>query len=301
MNIGVGASALALGSAVTAHVDDATGTYWNPAALSQISGSSIALMYAPRFDNLEKYSFFSFATTLRKFGRIGASWIRLGIDDIPIYATLEGTHEQRLSNPVLQPSADPEGFLQDIEHAFFISYALATSNTGKPLSQQLRIGNTPLKLSFGVTGKYIRQTLGDSRGTGVGLDVGVHIKAESTVGTVILGGVVQDAFSTKITWNTPSQHEDVLIGNLKAGLGYTPKGAFISDFTFVFDLSSRDGIRARAGAEYRLAKRIALRAGFNDADLTVGAGLALGYTDIDYAFTSTDLENSHQVSLQLKF
>jgi len=47
--------------------------------------------------------------------------------------------------------------------------------------------------------------------------------------------------------------------------------------------------------------RIALRTGFNDADLTVGVGLALGYTDIDYAFTSANLENSHQVSLQLKF
>lgn len=143
--------------------------------------------------------FFGFATTLRKFGRIGAKWIRLGIDDIPIYTALERTHEQRLSSPVLQPSADPEGFLQDIEHAFFISYALATSNTGKPLSEQLRIGNTPLKLSFGITGKYTRQALGGSRGTGVGLDMGVHIKAESTVGTVILGGVFQDAFSTRIT------------------------------------------------------------------------------------------------------
>ncbi|MFQ6042218.1 MAG: UPF0164 family protein, partial [Candidatus Poribacteria bacterium] len=170
LSIGAGARALALGGAAIALTDDAAGTYWNPASLTTLKNRSLALMHAERFSGLETYNFVSFVSEIKSLGHLGISWIRLGIDDIPIYEALSGTPEDRFGNIDLQPKGrgeyeEPSGYLQDIENALFLSYSRLASE--KPLL----VGKRPITISWGANVKYIFTRLGGARSRGIGVDL----------------------------------------------------------------------------------------------------------------------------------
>jgi len=291
LTIGAGAKASALGGAAAANTADATGTYWNPAAISQVNRYAIALMYSPLFDGLEAYHFVSAVTTFHRLGTFGLSWIRLGIADIPIYPPLEGTHEERLSSRLHQPLPHPEGYLQDIENAWFISYAT--------VPQELRSLNFPNQMSFGGSIKYIRQQLGSARGSGLGGDIALLLRMQHPVGRMAVGVVLQNALGSSVRWTTG--HEDRITSNLKIGLAYTPAMKILSDFTLVSDLDIFYTLTPHVGIEYRFLNLLGLRAGLDNMNATLGAGLRIGGLTVDYAFTSYDLANAHRVSLHAAF
>ncbi|HXG38002.1 MAG TPA: UPF0164 family protein, partial [Bacteroidota bacterium] len=55
MALGVGGRALGLGGAHAALANDATGGYWNPAALARLNYPEALLMHDERFGNLINY------------------------------------------------------------------------------------------------------------------------------------------------------------------------------------------------------------------------------------------------------
>ena len=292
LSIGVGARALALGGAAVATTGDATGTYWNPATLFRIERRALALMYAKRFFSFETYNFVSFVYAFEPVGHWGISWIRLGIDDIPIYGELKGDSESRIANIDLQPSAEPEGYFYDAENALFVSYSKVSP---KPLS----LGRISVTAAWGANIKYIFTRLGSARCTGVGFDLGMILTSTVNLGQISVGIVAQDAFATRLKWNT--NHEDFIPLNLKAGISYTPAKGILSHFTGVFDLNTRYGFASHAGVEYRLHNLLTLRAGLHRMGYTAGVGLTVNQFRVDYAFTGEDLANSHHVSLNAVF
>ena len=300
LSIGAGARALALGGAAIALTDDATGTYWNPASLITIKKRSLALMHAERFSGLETYNFFSFVSEINPLGHFGISWIRLGIDDIPIYETLSGTLEERLGNPDLQPHPkgrgeyeEPLGYMQDVENALFLSYSRLASE--KPVL----IGNIPITMSWGANVKYIFTRLGDATARGVGFDLATLLFVDFKSGQLLIGTVAQNAFAAEVKWN--SRHEDIIPVNLRLGFAYTPAKGIFSNFTVAFALDTRYGLTNHIGLEYHLMNFLTLRAGMHQREYTMGAGLKIKKYCLDYAFTNEDLANSHQISLNINF
>jgi hypothetical protein len=300
LSIGAGARALALGGAAIALTDDATGTYWNPASLITVKKRSLALMHAERFSSLETYDFVSFVSEIKPLGHLGVSWIRLGIDDIPIYETLSGTPDDRFGNPDLQPQPKgrgeyevPSGYLQDIENALFLSYSRLASE--KPIL----IGKIPVIVSWGANLKYIFTHLSSANSRAVGFDLAALLSANFKSGRILLGTVAQNAFAAKVTWN--SKHEDMIPGNFRFGFAYTPEKGIFSHFTVVYALDTRYGLTNYVGLEYHLMNFLSLRAGMHQREYAMGAGLKIKTYALDYAFTNEDLANSHQVSLNIAF
>ena len=83
---GVGGRALGLGGAYVSIADDATATYWNPAGIAEISDKyQFCLMHAARRSGLGAFNYVSGTTKILPKLNLGLSWIRAGVDDIPIY------------------------------------------------------------------------------------------------------------------------------------------------------------------------------------------------------------------------
>ena len=324
LSIGAGAKALALGGTAIACCEDAFGAYWNPATLVRVKRYSLAMMHAEMFSGLETYNFVSFASTVENVGSIGISWVRLGIDDIPIFLPLEGTAEERRANVALQPSSKPEGYLKDVENAVFLSYAFVTS-------EPFDLFSMPVTVSCGGNVKYIHQHSGKARASGTGLDLAAlfsaspinargrlvealtpHVQPLSPQGRgkkrqISIGIAVQDVATTSLSWNNTKQ--DIIPMNLSFGFAYTLAIASACyrtrqgnkekyRFTFAFDLSTRYGVTPHAGIEAVLANLLALRCGVNHREPTMGVGFIFRNFSLDYAFTIGNLANSHFLSLQ---
>ena len=307
LSIGAGAKALALGGAAIACCEDAFGGYWNPATLVRVKRYSLAMMHAEMFSSLENYNVVSFASTIENVGSIGISWVRLSVDDIPIFSPLEGTAEERRANVALQPSSKPEGYLKDVENAVFLSYAFVTS-------EPFDLFSMPVTVSCGGNVKYIHQHSGKAQASGTGLDLAALFSASPSRGAILrglpqgrgkkrqisIGIAVQDVATTSLSWNTTKQ--DVIPMNLSFGFAYTLAIAEGKKekyrFTLAFDLSTRYGVASHAGIEAVLADLLALRCGVNHMEPTMGVGFCFRKISLDYAFTIGNLANSHFLSLQ---
>jgi hypothetical protein len=126
LQIGVGARAAALGGAQSAVVSDVTSAYWNPAGLLQGPDlPEFALMHSEYFAGIAKYDYAGLALPVKAGGRFAASFIRLGIDDIPNTLFLvEPDGSLNYNNIQSFSSAD---------YAFLFSYAKHVKTTPKEI------------------------------------------------------------------------------------------------------------------------------------------------------------------------
>lgn len=310
LTLGVGARPLGMGGSFVAISDDATATYWNPAGLGGLDQTGITFMHAGIF-GLDKYDFLNYVQPIGKVGTFGLSWIRLGIDDIPI---------TELRKPgVMSASNRPfiSGYMQDTENAFMLSY-------GKRFRAKVPVGSYKTlgtDIQIGGSGKFIYNSIsGANRNAfGFGGDIGLLWRTsfasdnkDERIGDLSIGLSVQDFFKTRIIWNTtfsPS-HTDIIPPNLKVGIAYTRHVRSItSDITFAIDADTKYGLEMHYGIEYVLGEFLALRAGIQEQDFTAGAGLNIAFARgessisflVDYAFLSHELGNTHRISLMTKF
>jgi hypothetical protein len=176
LRIGVGARAFALGGAVTAIAEDVTAGYWNPAGLMHLPRNyELGLMHSEYFAGIAKYDYAGFATKIDSSSRIGFSFIRLGVDDIP------NTLNFREGNS-FNYAAITAFSIADM--ALIISYARS-------------IKRLP-GLSFGTNLKIINRGVGQfGVGWGFGLDVGAQYRRKR----LLIGLMAADVTSTFNAWS----------------------------------------------------------------------------------------------------
>jgi hypothetical protein len=263
---GVGARALGMGGAYVAVANDATAGYWNPAGLTGIENFNISSMISADMTYDRQYNYVALGYNFGRAGWAAMSWVNFGVDDIKQY-------ESSSTSPVNEFNAD--------DHGFFFSY-----------------GNAMNDLHVGITAKVAYQTIGEWESqTGIGFDAGLKYVVNENFH---LGATAHDLGTKVGDYNIPV--------SFRLGMA-----AFAFDgFTFAADvvkIQDESDVEVHLGSEYdyEFAENYfgAIRAGVNDGEFTVGAGLTvMGQYSIDYSYVSeaeSFLEHSHRVSLTLSF
>lgn len=305
LQIGVGARAAAMGGAQSAVVSDVTAGYWNPAGLLQ--GPELpefALMHSEYFAGIAKYDYAGLALPVKAGGRFAASFIRLGIDDIPNTLNLIDASGNINYNNIEEFS--------DASSALFLSYA--------------REAWFLKGLSLGGSAKIINRRIGNfANAWGFGFDIG----AQYTYKKLRLGLMMADATSTFNAWsfntssfgaaflqtgNTiPENSLELTLPSFRAGIGYQffpdkkfgvlaclDNGIYTDGQRNVLISAGRISIDPYAGAELNYRKKIYLRGGYKNLQRvinqdnkrvfsvfpTAGVGLTLKNLSVDYALTN---------------
>lgn len=82
LNIGTGARSLGMGGSVIASSKDVYSGYWNPAGLTSLENTQVALMHSAYFAGIANYDYGSFAGKAGDKGAVGISLVRFGVDGI---------------------------------------------------------------------------------------------------------------------------------------------------------------------------------------------------------------------------
>ncbi|MCD4813711.1 PorV/PorQ family protein [bacterium] len=274
---GIGARAMGMGNAGTALADDATVAYWNPAALPFLEAISIASQTGIlEWDRSWNFLNFIYPGIRQDGGRyaFGASWVSFSAgDDI----------EARTFN---RPEADYT--FKDMQDTYLFSAA----------------AKTPAGLSLGANIKIITHSLDEVSGNGLGMDLAIFQKVTPHWQW---GLMMQDVYST-IQW--PGDYLDRLPMLLRAGVLHR---MLENKLLVAVDLGGEFFHAAGAfrefhyqlGVEYQFIPRLAVRAGLDSGQWTLGAGYGfllkdLAIVQLDYALAgeaSAGMGLTHLLSL----
>ena len=305
LNIGVGARSLAMGGAFSALADDGSAFYWNPAGASLLEKPLFSAMYGPQFGGIRNplghYHYAGLTLPLRRNAVAAVNWIRLAVDDIPVYSELQGdSYWDRFHDPSLRPTGVPEGYMQDLEDALFFTFAL-----NNRLTADLGWSMHRVRIDFpvGLTMKWFRQRLGEGEASGMGIDFGVMCRihmndflSDDRFGIFSGSFSVRDIAGSRLSWNT--RHEDNIPSRTVWGLAYThPVAALRGECSISWDHESGGWYEGeRFGFEYRGFGTLALRAGVDRGSFCCGAGLRIWRVTVDYALLTHELDNLHRIS-----
>lgn len=322
LNIGVGASNMALANTRTSNTQDVYSFYYNPAGLTQVKDVfQVGYMHSEYFAGVAKYDYFGVAIPIDKNRSIGLAFLRFGIDDIPNTLHLFNADGSINYNKIKSFTV--------ADYAFYLTYAQKIKQVKG--------------LSIGGNVKVIHKSVGTfAKAWGFGIDLGAqyHFKKWH------FGLNLKDITMTYNAWafhftdeeqavlvqtnnEIPKNSVELTTPTINFGLSYTFS---IKDKLFIepmLDINlTTDGKRnvllwggdkfsldTRFGLELNYAKIAYLRAGignfFWEKDFatqknklqfhpTIGAGFNIkNWFYIDYAFTNIgnkEIFYSHVVS-----
>jgi len=286
LKIGVGGRATALGDAFVAIANDASALYWNPAGLVQFENNQVIFSHNQWLVDIN-HEFLGAVYHLGKNHALGLSLIALNMDDMPV--TTE-----------FSPFGTGEFF-------GFSDIALALTYSQKMTD----------KFSFGVTVRYIEETLDKLKMRGVMLDLGTYYW--TGLGTTRFAVTVSHFGAEMAPDGTVN-----LIGNGEKSdwQSFSPPTMFRLGFAFEPYQSEEHTITTSIqlnhpndnsenfalGLEYIWKNILFLRGGYkfntDEQNFSFGAGLNLPISiaqfTLDYSFTNFErLGSAHRFSIIL--
>ncbi|MCC3153119.1 PorV/PorQ family protein [Hymenobacter sp. BT770] len=202
LNIGVGARALGMGKVQVSLADNATAGYWNPAGLvNQTHKYDGVLMHSELFSGVVKNDYAAFSMPLDDKSAIGASVMRLGVDNI--------ADTRNLINEYGYVDYSKIEFFSVADYALLLSYSR-------------KLGNVE-GLSLGANGKIIYRNIGKfAHGYGFGIDAGLQYNYKGWN----LGLMARDITTTFTQWNiNADEYQKGVSSTIANGNDPTPKNS----------------------------------------------------------------------------
>jgi hypothetical protein len=304
LQVAVGARALGMGGAYCSLAEGGFAPYWNPAGSGHQQRPALAVQHATLFE-LAQHEYINLSLPLPNQATLALTWIRFGVDDIPVFPEPDRTSEGELQ-PVEDWIVQPVEFFSDTEDAFMLTFA-KMNRIDFDLGWQYFV--VPLDLPVGLNLKYIRQSLKDATATGMGIDMGAQLRFGldqlldyEPLGDFAAGLNLQNIGKMALSWDTETKHRDHIPFNLKFGFSYhQPLASGGTGLTLAYDRDTAYDGRNHFGTELRYRNLAALRAGVEADEMTMGAGLRIWRLGVDYAFVSYDLGNIHRISGSVNF
>ncbi|QIX60330.1 conjugal transfer protein TraF [Hymenobacter lutimineralis] len=213
LNIGVGGRALGMGNTQVSLAQDATAGYWNPAGLlNQKAKYDAVLMHSELFSGIVKNDYAAFAMPLDEKSAIGASIIRLGVDDI--------ADTRALVNEYGQIDYSRISYFSVADYALLLSYARKLGPEG---------------LTLGGSGKIVYRNVGSfATAWGFGFDAGAQyqrgnwrlgLMARDITTTITAWSINSDKFreSTNDTLSIPKSSSEITLPRFVLGAAYNVK------------------------------------------------------------------------------
>ena len=305
LEIGVGARALAMGSAFTALADDPSAIYWNAGGLAKLNRHGVIFNHTEWIADV-RFDFLGASFNLGRAGAFGISLTALSMDEMSV-TTIE----------------EPEGngqIFRAADMAVSLAYAYRLTD----------------RFSIGANAKIIRQGIWDMRATGFAVDLGVHYLTPFK--GLYLGMVITN-FGTSMTMDGPnsmilhdpdeqttgnngripaelSMNSWPLPLNFRLGLAYE---LFKNELHRAYVMAdaqhpNNNYESVNVGAEYVFKSRLALRGGYRslflqdtEESLTFGAGIyypIVGNVMFKFDFAYVDfgmLENVYKYTVGIDF
>ncbi|MFA4923583.1 MAG: PorV/PorQ family protein, partial [Ignavibacteriaceae bacterium] len=165
LEIGVGASANAMGGAFVSLANDASSLYWNVSGMANLDQYEVILVHTDWIADT-KFDFAGLVLPLGDFGNIGLSLTSLSMEDMKV-------------RTVELPEGTGENFsASDISIA--LSYARKLTD----------------RFSIGITAKYIKQSIWHMSSSAFAVDAGTSFKTDLLGGMTI--GAVMTNFGTSM-------------------------------------------------------------------------------------------------------
>lgn len=252
--IGVGARAMAMGSAMTGLADDASAPYFNPAGIALQDEHKIMAMHAPLFLDTD----FNYLATIHPFGD---RWGAVAISDVLLTSDKFELRDQ------FNQLTDSNG--ETRENALVASYA-----------RKLPV---PMPITAGLNLKYIQQEVAGLSGDDFGIDLGFMYRPSRLLSAgLFLGNINEPA----VTLDSGSDEYRPITRIGLASEVFADRLLLSADVVKVTD---QDTIYT-AGFEYTPIPLFQFRGGYNqNQSYTFGIGMNLSEFSIDYAFSDTDL------------
>lgn len=277
LQYGAGARSLGMGRAFLAVSDDASATYWNPAAMVQLEQKELMGLQATLFEDTT-LTFLSYVHPGSKMGVWGFNMTNLssgGFEKIQVKT---------------DPSSSPDNpnFLSvETVGTYDVSQQAMTFAYGKQVTN---------KLAMGLSLKRITNTIDTFSQSFSAVDVSVFSKINSSYRFAL---AMNNAVS-----QSPANSDDRLPLTVRLGNAYS----MLNDrIVLAADLKSGgSGFGWNLGGEYWASRRTALRLGLESRDggiseTTAGIGFNLKSMRLDMAFGLTELGMSQRFSLAWKF
>jgi len=276
---GFGARALGMGGAFVGVADDATGGFFNPAGLTQVTRRTFGAFYR-KMTLDRRLSYIIYNQPIRDEATIALSWINAGVGNVMGRDT-DGHITEEISN------------YQNAVQLFY----------GRKILDQLSLG-------LGI--EYIQYNLANLNSYGLGFGFSVMGRP---IPKLRLGGAVEH-LGMKYSWTSGeywkrygfmgSSIKEEFPLNLRLGASYL----LLKDkilFSSEIDKSEKQKEKIHFGVEGWALKNVAGRIGYDRGSLTLGLGLRQKIRSIilgfDYAFVASRVadDGDHLISLQFEF
>ena len=304
--IPVGPRGIAMGEANVATSYGLEALFWNPAGVAKMNNSTQAMFSHMSYIADIGVEYGAVAANFEDFGALALSIKALSIGDIPITTTLNPDGTGATFSPTMVVAG--------------LSYSRLLTD----------------RISVGITGNFITETIADVSASGVAFDIGVIYDNLADLNGLSIGVVLKN-IGTQMTYsgtglltladvqtlNRPPQYYKVdaapfeLPSNFQLAAGYRPVLDEMNSLQFsgIYQNNNFSGDEGKLGAEYGYHDMFFLRAGYQFAlqqtdnyiyGFTAGAGINYSIEGfdikVDYAFRDTKyFDGSHIFALTLGF